>query len=136
MTTQLENIYINTCITMSDVLPLPDDIIEIIDIMRWKLEMVEVLDDIHSMTGFPSEEFCENCIYHGCLCANCAIYAHHGKYGPGFMFGKVYCTLDDKYETDITNNINMWKSRVDPCRYENVTFQEFIAVLNKPQNQV
>ncbi len=115
-------------------LPLPNDIIETIEIMRWKLEMQDVLDDIITYGEGPKEDFCINCIYHGCRCANCASYIDGYKYGPGFFGGTRYFITDDDYEDEDTHvNLLTWILTTDPSKYTTITHPELEKVFDKPQ---
>ena len=116
---------------------LPDDIIDTIETMRWKLEMKCVLDDIVEYSNGPRDDFCLNCIYHGCRCANCAIYVDNGLYGPGKFDNKCFFITDvDEYSSETFDNIQKWVNSHYPERCISITTRELHKLMDKPQNRV
>jgi len=129
---------------------LPFDIIELINEKTHKLNTREFLipefNNISNKYRFRAEVFpelletsslftiimCNDCIYHGGVCINCAQYDDAFKYGPGFVYGKRVCINDGSLTHDEIDNLIEWKNKTGND-LNVLTMDEFNAYIKLPQ---
>lgn len=62
---------------------------------------------INKINEVQKPELCQNCVFHGFPCLNCAYSVFDGKLGPGYSCGKRRMFSNEFSEEDEASNFNM-----------------------------